>query len=77
MSVQLRRSVSVFWLLYFTLLVPAVSSCTATNPAPAPATTTPAMSPPEKAALNSIPVIHVFVALADNVNQGIVPVPQL
>jgi hypothetical protein len=74
MSVQLRRSVSVFWLLYFTLLVPAVSSCTATNPAPAPATTTPAMSPPEKAALNSIPVIHVFVALADNVNQGIVPV---
>jgi hypothetical protein len=32
------------------------------------------MSPPEKAALNSIPVIHVFVALADNVNQGIVPV---
>ena len=72
MSVQLRRS--VFWLLYFSLLVTAVSSCTATNPATAPATTTPAMSPPEKAALNSIPVIHVFVALADNVNQGIVPV---
>lgn len=28
----------------------------------------------EKAAVNSMPVIHVFVALADNVNQGIVPV---
>ena len=33
-------------------------------------------SPPIKAeaARNSIPVIHVFVALCDNVNQGIVPV---
>jgi hypothetical protein len=38
-----------------------------TNRATTPATT-------EKAAINSIPVIHVFVALADNVNQGIVPV---
>ena len=28
-----------------------------------------------KAPRNSIPVIHVFVALCDNVNQGIVPVP--
>jgi hypothetical protein len=28
----------------------------------------------EKAAHNSVKVIHVFVALADNVNQGIVPV---
>jgi hypothetical protein len=29
---------------------------------------------PEKAAVNSVSIIHVFVALADNVNQGIVPV---
>src|SRR5262245_30188489 len=28
----------------------------------------------EKAPVNKVPVIHVFVALADNVNQGIVPV---
>ena len=28
----------------------------------------------EIAATNKIPVIHVFVALADNINQGIVPV---
>jgi hypothetical protein len=29
---------------------------------------------PSEAARNSIPLIHVFVALCDNVNQGIVPV---
>lgn len=28
-----------------------------------------------KAARNSVPVVHVFVALCDNVNQGIVPAP--
>jgi len=33
-----------------------------------------ATSPPAEAARNSIPLIHVFVALCDNVNQGIVPV---
>ena len=31
-------------------------------------------SEPEVAAINKMPVIHVFVALADNINQGIVPV---
>ncbi|HSS22668.1 MAG TPA: hypothetical protein VLL54_21530 [Pyrinomonadaceae bacterium] len=33
-----------------------------------------ANSPPKVAATNPFPVIHVFVALCDNVNQGIVPV---
>jgi hypothetical protein len=32
------------------------------------------LTAPQLAALNNAPVIHVFVALADNVNQGIVPV---
>jgi len=31
--------------------------------------------PQQPAAPNAMPVIHVFVALCDNVNQGIVPVP--
>ena len=57
----------VLWLLYVNLLSVVVCSCAVTNRATTPATT-------EKAAANSIPVIHVFVALADNVNQGIVPV---
>jgi hypothetical protein len=34
----------------------------------------PASPNAEKAPINKFPVIHVFVALADNVNQGIVPV---
>jgi hypothetical protein len=67
MSFQSRGG--VLWLLC--LLTVAVSSCASSNSARTPATTN---KPPEKAALNSVPVIHVFVALADNVNQGIVPV---
>ena len=39
-----------------------------------PPTTTISNSETQTAATNSIPVIHVFVALADNVNQGIVSV---
>ncbi len=60
-------------LLYFSLLV--VTSCASTNTARTPPpTVAPSHSKPEIAAVNSMPVIHVFVALADNVNQGIVPV---
>lgn len=71
MSAKLRRS--VLWVLYFGVLVAALS-CSSANPATTPTTTNAAKAPAEKAAVNSMPVIHVFVALADNVNQGIVPV---
>jgi len=63
MNSLLRRG--LFGLLCFGLL-----SCATSNPARTPTTS----SHVEKAAVNSVPVIHVFVALADNVNQGIVPV---
>lgn len=56
------------------LLLSLVSTCASTNPAKTPATANLRNTEPEKAAVNSMPVIHVFVALADNVNQGIVPV---
>ena len=69
MSPQGRRG--LFWLLYFGLLV---SSCASVNPARTPTTTSASTNQTEKAAVNSVPVVHVFVALADNVNQGIVPV---
>lgn len=72
MSFPLRRS--LLWLVYSSLVLIAVSSCASPDLPSAPAITTAPVAPPEKAALNSIPVIHVFVALADNVNQGIVPV---
>jgi len=72
MIAKLRRS--VLWILYFSVLTAALSSCTSANPATTTATTNVAKVPAEKAAINSVPVIHVFVALADNVNQGIVPV---
>ena len=72
MIFQLRRG--LLGLLYFSLLSTTVSSCASTNRAGTPTTNSVSNSQPEKAAVNSIPVIHVFVALADNVNQGIVPV---
>jgi hypothetical protein len=71
MNPQHRRG--LFWLLYFSL-VGGVVSCASTNSTPSPTRTNSTTSQTEKAAVNSIPVIHVFVALADNVNQGIVPV---
>lgn len=64
---------SLLWLLYFGLFAAAVSGCVSSNSARTPAKVK-AASSPEKAPVNSMPVIHVFVALADNVNQGIVPV---
>lgn len=52
-----------------------LSSCASNNPARTSATASHITNTKtEVAAVNSIPVIHVFVALADNVNQGIVPV---
>jgi hypothetical protein len=70
----LKLHSSVLWVLYFTVLSSAVSSCATANPARTPTTTNAPKVQIEKAAVNSIPVIHVFVALADNVNQGIVPI---
>ena len=73
MSSQRRRG--VLWLLCFGLLSAAVCACASSNSARTPPLTQGSHNQTEKAAINSIPVIHVFVALADNVNQGIVPVP--
>lgn len=64
----------LLWLLSFGLFSAAVFSCASQNPARTPAIAPASSSHSEIAAVNSIPVIHVFVALADNVNQGIVPV---
>lgn len=55
-------------------LISLVVSCAKNNSARTPSTTNPPNNPIETAAINPIPVIHVFVALADNINQGIVPV---
>jgi len=63
----------VLWILYLSVLSAALS-CASANPARTPAATSASTVQTEKAAVNSVPVIHVFVALADNVNQGIVPV---
>ncbi|HKR22951.1 MAG TPA: hypothetical protein VJS17_10165, partial [Pyrinomonadaceae bacterium] len=75
MNSKMRRS--VLWLLCFAFLNAVAFACASSNPARTPAVAGVAPSQPkelEKAAVNSMPVIHVFVALADNVNQGIVPV---
>ena len=63
----------VLWVLLLSVLSAGLSCATA-NPARTPATASAPKVQAEKAAVNSVPVIHVFVALADNVNQGIVPV---
>src|SRR3954447_19959343 len=72
MSSQLTRG--LLWLLLLAILSSTENSCTATNTAKTSAPTNASKAQPEAAAVNSVPVIHVFVALADNVNQGIVPV---
>lgn len=72
MTFPARRS--LLWLLYFILFSAVVSGCASTNRARTPAPANVSTTQLETAAVNSIPVIHVFVALADNVNQGIVPV---
>ena len=70
MSSQRRRG--VLWLLF--LLSATLCACASSNSARTPPPTSGSINQTEKAPVNSIPVIHVFVALADNVNQGIVPV---
>lgn len=72
MNTKQRRS--VLWILYLTVLSAGLSSCASANPATTSAVSNSTTVKAEKAAVNSVPVIHVFVALADNVNQGIVPV---
>jgi hypothetical protein len=71
-----RPRIRLLWILGF--LCVAAGACASTNCASAPATNVPAPRPEtasnKEAEVNSVPVIHVFVALADNVNQGIVPV---
>src|SRR5262245_3087930 len=64
------------WLSMLVVVLLTCASCTTTNSA---RTSSRPGSPRskstlEKAPQNKVPVIHVFVALADNVNQGIVPV---
>ena len=64
-------------LLVLGFLCMAAAACASTNRASPPATSVSGSGPEAvhtEAAVNSVPVIHVFVALADNVNQGIVPV---
>ena len=62
-------------MLCFALLSTAAAACASNNPANTPPTAKASNNQREElAAVNSVPVIHVFVALADNVNQGIVPV---
>ncbi len=72
MNSQPRRG--LLWLLFIGVFSVAVISCATQNTARTRATAPVTNTQLETAAVNSIPVIHVFVALADNVNQGIVPV---
>ena len=56
------------------LLLVTVSSCASRNTATEAQSRRTVQQPLAQAPINNVPVIHVFVALADNVNQGIVPV---
>ncbi len=56
------------------VLATLVSACSPTSPVAKSATSTSGTTPEKPAAVNRVPVVHVFVALCDNVNQGIVPV---
>ena len=71
-----RSLTRLLCVLCFILLSIVASACASTNRANTPATSVsqPDTATNKEAAVNSVPVIHVFVALADNVNQGIVPV---
>lgn len=62
---------TIFLSLVLLCLLPACQS--AARPQPPPPVT-PRSTRDTKAPRNSVTVIHVFVALCDNVNQGIVPV---
>lgn len=63
---------AVTWSSFFLAVITALG-CASGNSAPIHhQPKVPAATP--QAPLNKVPVIHVFVALADNINQGIVPV---
>lgn len=72
MSSRKRRS--LLCVLYFSMFSITLTSCASTNTARALPANVSNNEPQTAAAINTLPVIHVFVALADNVNQGIVPV---
>jgi hypothetical protein len=60
---------------YLLLLLNVLIGCSSVSQQPLVSQTTASPSPIEaEAEKNSVPVIHVFVALCDNVHQGIVPV---
>lgn len=60
---------------YVFFLIFSLIGCTSASPeAPVPDPVTLVPKVESKAPRNSVPVIHVFVALCDNLNQGIVPV---
>ena len=63
-------------LTFFGLVLPLCLSlsCATSNSATTRQPPSNSTTKPEVAAINKVPVIHVFVALADNINQGIVPV---
>ena len=58
----------------FGLVLLNLSSCASGNSATSDPRPSAPTSKLELAPINKVPVIHVFVALADNINQGIVPV---
>ena len=74
MTPQLRTRLLCVLCLLSTLTFACASTNRANTPATAVSNTQPTATIEQQAAVNSVPVIHVFVALADNVNQGIVPV---
>ena len=67
------RRVGLLCVLLVSLFSTTLTSCASTDSERTPRANV-SNNESQTAAKNSVPVIHVFVALADNVNQGIVPV---
>jgi hypothetical protein len=65
---------SNFFKLLFLALILGTASCAQGQPVPTPAAA-PVKGPEMPKIINPGRVVHVLVALCDNVNQGIVPVP--
>jgi hypothetical protein len=65
------------WFAALLMLVATSSSCSRHDSATGAQPSRPPKQQLAQAPVNIVPVIHVFVALADNVNQGIVPVSSL
>lgn len=60
--------------MFLIILIGCVIACQTAKSGSPPNTSSPSSAKVDVAVTNSMPVIHVFVALCDNVNQGIVPV---